>query len=347
MAHTAAVILNYNRAADTELCMESLSPAIPHELCCWVADNGSREEDAHRLELFCRGRTGVHFSRSPQNLGFAAGCNTILDSVLKDPSIRHVLLLNNDAQVAPGALEAFWKQARTFPMVAARMVGFPDTERLDNLGLTLYRSGIATNRQEESQPLLGPCGGAAMYDAEMLRDVHRTTGEYFDPLFFMYIEDADLAMRARWLGYAAGYAGDAIVWHRGCAGSGGGYNPFVLYYGYRNCLLLMAKTWPARSFLRNLPWIALMQAGTLARALCMGVPLTHARAFRDALRLWPAMRRKRKLLLGNRRVEWHAVNSCIGKEFFHAGALSAMVRSLWKNRISKSPQEKRHEDTGN
>jgi GT2 family glycosyltransferase len=88
----------------------------------------------------------------------------------------------------------------------------------------------------EDEVLLGPTGGCALLRRRLLEDLRAMHGAWFDEQFFCYAEDTDLVIRARWLGYRAAYAADAIVQHEGSLSSGGPDNDFVLYHGIRNSL---------------------------------------------------------------------------------------------------------------
>src|SRR5438309_1087708 len=79
-----------------------------------------------------------------------------------------------------------------------------------------------------SGEVFGACAGAALYRRAMLDDVGG-----FDEDFFMYLEDVDLAWRARCAGWRCVYAADAVVhhWHSLSAGEN---SPFKRFYLGRN-----------------------------------------------------------------------------------------------------------------
>ena len=63
---------------------------------------------------------------------------------------------------------------------------------------------------ERIEEVFGASGAAALYRRAMLEDV-RVLGEYFDEDFFAYREDADLAWRARLLGWSCLYVPTALA----------------------------------------------------------------------------------------------------------------------------------------
>ena len=77
---------------------------------------------------------------------------------------------------------------------------------------------------------------------------------YFDPMYFSYAEDLDLGWRARLNGFNAGYATNAIAYHKGSA-STKKLSDFAVYHTYRNLLWTQFKNFPFLLFLWQLPWL--------------------------------------------------------------------------------------------
>ena len=66
--------------------------------------------------------------------------------------------------------------------------------------------------------------------------------------FFLYCEDTDLGLRARWAGWKCLYVPDAVVEHH-YSHSAGRASPLKAYYVERNRLFVLAKNFPARMLL--------------------------------------------------------------------------------------------------
>jgi GT2 family glycosyltransferase len=66
----------------------------------------------------------------------------------------------------------------------------------------------------------------------------------FDEDFFLYSEDTDIGLRARWAGWTCWYAPDAVVDHR-YSHSAGRASPLKAYYVERNRLFVILKNFPA------------------------------------------------------------------------------------------------------
>jgi GT2 family glycosyltransferase len=86
---------------------------------------------------------------------------------------------------------------------------------------------------------LFPSGSAALYRRTLLEE----TGG-FDPSFFLYCEDTDLGLRARWAGWKCLYVPAAVVEHH-YSHSAGRASPVKAYYVERNRLLVLFKNFPA------------------------------------------------------------------------------------------------------
>jgi GT2 family glycosyltransferase len=259
--------------------------------------------------------------------------NLLIGLALADPAVDPVLLLNSDTVPQAGfivAMQAMLDPATHTDMVAARMLRADGV--VDSLGITLYRSTLASNRKREDEILLGPSGGCALLTRRLLEDLHATHGAWFDENFFCYAEDTDLVLRARWLGYRAAYASDAIVHHEGSLSSGGRENDFVLYHGIRNSLWWLVKDAPTGWMLRSLPRFFALHAGIVLRHLRRGRAHTLWRLYRDAIRGIPAMRRKRAVIRQSWRVPAKEFAQWIEPHFYERGYVRRAWRELWRGR---------------
>ena len=211
-----------------ERCLHALlvdaRPNVPFEVV--VVDNAS---DAPTREVLARwsDRALVHLSE--ENLGFGRACN--LSVTMTDAD--RIVLLNPDAVVLPGAIDALMGALDEYP--GAGIVG-GRTLRPDGSvdpsscwgGPTLwswfcFAVGLSTAfpRSRLLDPeSLGAWQRDSASEVEIvtgcLLAAERTTWEKldgFDERFFMYGEDADLSMRARSLGWRPRITPDAVVIH--------------------------------------------------------------------------------------------------------------------------------------
>ncbi len=88
--------------------------------------------------------------------------------------------------------------------------------RLDSAGMLVARDGSSKQRGHGRPPedfpvteeTLFPSGSAALYRRAMLDEIGG-----FDDDFFLYCEDTDLGLRARWAGWKCLYVPQAVVEH--------------------------------------------------------------------------------------------------------------------------------------
>lgn len=336
----AVAIINYRTAAVTAECVTALA-AIEPEASIYLLDNGSGDADVAALRDLATRTPRLKLIESKQNLGFAAGMNRLLETILADRENETVLLLNSDTKPTAGFLRAMLNlldSEQHVDMVGARQMR-PDGSDIESLGIALYRSTLASNRKRSDEILLGPTGGCALFTRRLLEDLRNTYGEWFDEAFFCYAEDTDLVIRARWLGYQPALAEDALVYHIGSLSAGGAESDFVLYHGIRNSLWWLMKDAPTAWFLRSLPWFLLLHVGICARHLRRGRVRVLWRLYRDALAGMPAMLRKRKHIRAARRVAASEFTRWVEPRFYERTYLKRAWRQLFTGRNDAKESE--------
>lgn len=330
----AILVLNHATLATTLRCLDALLQELPTDARICVLDNGSPGDDARQLADYASSHPDkIRFSASLKNLGFAGGMNLLMGQALADPAVDRILLLNSDTRPTAGfiaAMQARLDPAKQIDMAAARMLR--EDGSIDSFGIALYRSTLASNRKREDEILLGPSGGCALLTRRLLEDLRTAHGEWFDEDFFCYAEDTDLAIRARWLGYRAAYAADAVVYHAGSLSSGGPENDFVLYHGIRNSLWWLVKNAPTGWLLLSLPWFIALHIGIWLRHLRRGRARVLWRLYRDAIRGIPAMRRKRAVIRKTRRVPASEFAQWVEPHFYERGYVRRAWRELWRGK---------------
>jgi GT2 family glycosyltransferase len=186
---------------------------------------------------------------NPQNAGFGAAINQAIAASQGD----YVATLNDDCVASPewlGELVAVLDREYEIGMCASqvRMSGPDAAPVLDSAGMVISRDAASKQRGflespasfSKDEEVLCPSGSAALYRREMLDDVGR-----FDESYFLYCEDTDLGLRARWAGWQARYAAKAIVIHR-YSHSAGRVSPLKAYLVERNRLVTAVKDLPSR-----------------------------------------------------------------------------------------------------
>lgn len=203
-------------------------------------------------------RLGASLIENPRNLGFGAAIN----AAFRRSEAPFLATLNDDAVAHPDWLRALLAalEARPDAGMGASQVRLMGGDRLDSAGMLIARDGSTKQRGHGQDPaafsrteeVLFSSGSAALYRRTMLEE----TG-LFDEAFFLYCEDSDLGLRARWAGWQCVYVPEAIVEHR-YSETAGPASPLKAYYVERNRLFLITKNFPA-------PRLAAAPLFTLAR----------------------------------------------------------------------------------
>jgi GT2 family glycosyltransferase len=236
-----------------------------------VIDNACTDETVALAEA-----AGVRVLRLERRLTYAAAINAALAATQGEA--ESVLLLNADCFLAPGFLVAA-RAALADPAVGSvaprllRATGPEVADRvqvIDAAGMTIDRrrkNGLVGHGAPAWAYLgageaFGADGAAALYRRGTLADCalggDGDVPEVLDPDMELWASDADLAWRARLIGWRCAYAPDAVAWHVRT------YSPTTRArtarrhrrLQFRNRLLMVAKNERGRDLLRDLPWIA-------------------------------------------------------------------------------------------
>jgi GT2 family glycosyltransferase len=130
-ARFSVVMVNYNGGPMLQECVLSVVREGVSASKIIVVDNGSRDDS---IELARRSIDGLAVIRNSCNAGFARAVNQgIKRSQAETLPAEFVLLLNNDAQLEPGALRAFADGFDSLPnlAIAGGQLRYPD-ERLQS-----------------------------------------------------------------------------------------------------------------------------------------------------------------------------------------------------------------------
>ncbi len=281
MAETAVIILNWNGARLLPDCLSALAAQSYRDFELWLVDNGSIDRSDSLLDDLERTLQPTWLAhalprpartiRNSDNIGFAAGNNQAIGQC----HARYVVALNNDAIAHEDWLGELVETARArgrgIGMVASTMLFAHRPEVVASAGISVHADGVALDRapgkpsvaleRAGTRPVFGPSAGAALYTAVMLRDVG-----FFDERFFSYLEDADLAWRARSRGWRALHNPRARVRHEYSA-TGGHNSAFKRRLLARNRIWLLYKNMPATLMQRYGPLIARYDGLALLNAL--------------------------------------------------------------------------------
>jgi len=228
-------------AADSRLweCLESLERQTRRDFEVIVVDN-SGQGLVRRKGV----ASGARVLENPRNTGFGAAINRGFEA----SRAPYLATLNDDAAAHPRWIEALLgaMERRPDAGMCASQVRLFGEHRLDSAGMLVARDGSSKQRGNGRPPedfpvaeeTLFPSGSAALYRRAMLEAIGA-----FDSRFFLYCEDTDLGLRARWAGWRCLYVPQAVVEHH-YSHSAGAASPLKAYYVERNRLFVLVKNFP-------------------------------------------------------------------------------------------------------
>lgn len=257
------IVVTYNQYFYTEKCVESLLACGYDKVIIYLVDNGSDQDKYNEFRQKYSNQEKIIFIRSEVNLGFGGGCNLALKEV-KD---GYIVFLNNDTEVAKGWLEPMVSYLEAHPEIGACQPKIKDINKkeyfeyagaaggfMDIYGYPFTRGRIFYTTERDSGQYdnivdLVWCSGTAMM---VKKEVLDKTG-WFDEIFFMYGEEADLCWRINHVGYRQVFVPGSVVYHQG----GGTINHEKKYsrtfYVYRSGLILLVKNYSVLELLKYLP----------------------------------------------------------------------------------------------
>jgi GT2 family glycosyltransferase len=209
----SVVIVSWNNARELPACLEAVAASAAFaatRVQLLAVDNAST--DASRDVLRNAGAITVE---NRVNIGFpAAVCQAL--SFVESP---WALTLNADVTVALPFFDRLVRAIRTVPVDVAALVPTlrfsGDPYVVNSAGIGFDEAGIPYEITAIGPAPAGGSGGACAYRVAALDEVGG-----FEPAFFAYLEDADLAWRLDASGFRAERVVDAVGYHLGSVSTG-------------------------------------------------------------------------------------------------------------------------------
>jgi GT2 family glycosyltransferase len=265
-----------------------------------VIDNACTDRTATLCDVHGARRVALSERRS-----YAAAINAGLAATAGDA----VLLLNADCVLDEGFLAAARPRldepgiGSVAPLLL-RASGMEPADRsdiVDAAGMTIDRRrknslighGEPRARHERPGEVFGGDGACVLYRRETLAAI-AVGAEVFDEDMALWASDADVAWRARNAGWRSRFEPRAVAWHVRFYSPGNRslVAPEHRRLQFRNRLLMIAKNETGRGFARDAPFILGYEVLALGHVLLRERTLLPG--YRDALRLWPAARQRRR-----------------------------------------------------
>jgi GT2 family glycosyltransferase len=238
-----AVVVNWNRPADTVACIDSLLAQASITPKVIVVDNGSTDDSVSIIrEKFPQ----VELIASPTNLKFAGGYNLGIRRALESGADA-VFILNNDAVIAPNGLATMLLQtAPDVGVVAPMIYRFDHPQRIWSIGgrINLWTLEKSDDARNEDDPDEWPSvieqdfvtGCSMLFSRKVIEEVG-----LFDENFEQYYEDMDLCRRIRLAHFRILVIPKAKVWHKIALSSGGSDAPEERYWMARSSVRYFRK----------------------------------------------------------------------------------------------------------
>ena len=241
----SVVTPNYNGEKFLKTFFDSLNQDCEYIGEVIIVDNGSTDNSLNYIENN-EFNFPVNVIENKENVGFSPAVN---QGILK-AKYDYIFSLNNDTEVKKGSIKALIyliTSDENIFSVQAKMLQYKNKELIDDVGdeynLLAWTKKTGENHHssefEEVKEIFSSCAGAAMYNKSILSEIG-----LFDDNFFAYMEDVDLAIRAKINGYKNLLCPQAIVYHIGSATSGSRYNEFKVRLAARNNVWVVYKNLP-------------------------------------------------------------------------------------------------------
>ncbi|MFH0951010.1 MAG: glycosyltransferase family 2 protein [bacterium] len=236
-----------------------------------VLDNSEQADNSN--VQFLQDYPQIDYQWAGSNLGFAQGHNILIDKAIAWGA-KYYLALNVDIILESDAISQLLKAMEAdekLGSVSPKVLRWDfahqtKTKQIDSCGIKQLSGlhfidlgqGQIDAGQYDQASILGPSGCIALYRLSALQQV-KEGKNYYDPAFFMYKEDVDLACRLQLAGWQSKLVPTALIYHDRTIASSGyhwwqiikarqGHNHLNKQYSFLGQLILFYKYWPWQNF---------------------------------------------------------------------------------------------------
>jgi GT2 family glycosyltransferase len=306
-------IVTFNSSRYLERCLQAVLAQRDIHLEVLVIDNASTDRTRKILKSF---EPRVRAILNTKNVGFAEAQN----QGIRASRSEWVLTLNPDVLLAPDFVRRLVESADLDPRAGAvcgKLLSIgPGFEplperRIDSTGIFFTPTMRHFDRgwheldrgaYDRSEYVFGACAAAALFRRRMIEDIS-IDGSFFDPDFFAYREDADVAWRAQLLGWRCIYAPSALGWHvrSMIPGQRSSVAPFLNMHSVKNRFLMRIKNGTAGVYSRF--WLPMTLRDLVVIAGCLAVEQRSLPAFWELVKCWRSAWSSRREIMRRRRVD--------------------------------------------
>lgn len=264
------VTVTYNSAKVLPDFLTSIAGQTGVTFRLYVIDNDSRDESNSLVKSFRVEGGPVTLIENNANLGVAEANNQGILAAIQD-ECEFVLLLNNDTLFAPTTIADLVSEARVHeldivsPLIEATdppsTVWFSSGHLVPSQGFRTFHDG--TGLAISTFPTkLRRTGYASTCALLVRRKVFDAIG-VMDPVYFVYFDDVDFAVRAVRGGFQYWVSPAAQVTHKASSLTGGKSSEFTLRWYTRNWALIAKRHLPGLRGVSALLFIQLWMATRL------------------------------------------------------------------------------------
>jgi GT2 family glycosyltransferase len=335
-------VVTYNSGRFIKRCLDSVLDQKYPNYEVVVVDNASTDGTIDILEQFSS-RCRIYYN--DQNIGFAAAQNQAIALSQSD----WILTLNPDVLLLPNFIQFLVEAGNADPKtgtVCGKLLtiratfDLPDTQLVDSTGI--YFTPMLRHLDRGSQEVdnghylnfeyvFGATAAAALYRRTMIEDIS-IQGEFFDPDFFVYREDADVAWRAQLMGWRCIYTPLARGYHVRAVlpGNRRALPPVINMHSVKNRFLLRIKNMTPHLYRRN--WLSITARDLVVVGACLLHEHSSLKAFVYLARNWKRVWTKRREIMRRRRAKDDYMASWFSYEPVSRPAPRPTARSLAKAR---------------
>ena len=342
----SVTIVTYNSGRFIKRCLESVLEQKYPNLEVIVVDNASTDGTVDLLEQF-EDRCTIHYN--DENIGFAAAQNQAIGI----SGGEWVLTLNPDVLLLKNFIQALTDAGNMDPKVGTvcgklltirASFDLPEKQLVDSTGI--YFTPMLRHLDRGSQEVdnghylnheyvFGATAAAALYRRQMIDDV-AIQNEFFDPDFFVYREDADVAWRAQLMGWRCIYTPDARGYHvrNVLPGNRRALPPEINMHSVKNRFLMRIKNMTPDLYRRN--WLSITTRDLIVFSACILRERSSLKAFWYMAKNWKRVVAKRREIMNRRRAKDDYIASWFSYQPVSRPAPRPTARTLARARASRS-----------